>query len=80
MATPEYSGQGLDARLDQAVHEARSFLDVAIDPEICDSFAQHVAEDLELAGRGESRRVAHEWKEWCAIATAGGARMLHKTA
>eukprot|EP00959_Pyramimonas_sp_CCMP1952_P325436 6811508-Pyramimonas_sp.AAC.1 len=55
MATSEYSGQGLDARLDRAVHDARSFQDVAIDPEICDSFAQHIAEDLGLAERGESR-------------------------
>eukprot|EP00959_Pyramimonas_sp_CCMP1952_P023127 486441-Pyramimonas_sp.AAC.1 len=51
LSMAEYSGQGLDARLDQAVHEARTFLDVAIDPEMCDSFVQHIAEDLELAER-----------------------------
>eukprot|EP00959_Pyramimonas_sp_CCMP1952_P134063 2804487-Pyramimonas_sp.AAC.1 len=32
-------------------------------PEICDSFAQHIAEDLELAERGESRHVSQEWKD-----------------
>eukprot|EP00959_Pyramimonas_sp_CCMP1952_P080090 1674343-Pyramimonas_sp.AAC.1 len=79
MSTSEYSGQGLDARLDQAVEEARMVLDVAIDPDICDSFVRHIAEDLELAERGESRHAAQEWEEWCATATAGGARILHKT-
>eukprot|EP00959_Pyramimonas_sp_CCMP1952_P197169 4123173-Pyramimonas_sp.AAC.1 len=79
MSTSEYPGQGLDARLDQAVNEARSFMDVAIDPDIGDSFAQHIAGDLGLAERGESRHVAQEWTGWCATATAGGARILHKT-
>ena len=75
----EYVGQGLSARLDNAVEEARAFLARSVDPEICDSFLESINEDVELAARGENRQAYREWKDWCVMAAAGGARVLHKT-
>eukprot|EP00959_Pyramimonas_sp_CCMP1952_P047055 982329-Pyramimonas_sp.AAC.1 len=50
-----------------------------MDLEQIQAFVDDIADDADLAARGETKDSNETWAEWCRTASCGGARPLHRT-
>ncbi|CAK0824103.1 unnamed protein product, partial [Prorocentrum cordatum] len=76
--TANYHGQGLAARLDRSVQQARGVVQAGFEEEECREFLGDTEPDVKLAVNGATQDDRQKWKEWCAAAVSSGSRVLHR--
>ncbi|CAK0911250.1 unnamed protein product, partial [Prorocentrum cordatum] len=66
-ATANYHGQGLAARLDRSVQQARGVVQAGFEEEACRELLGDIEPDVKLAVNGATQEDRQKWKEWCAM-------------